>query len=221
MPDHTVPTQPVGEPVFQALDGTELKRIILAEVQRSLDNDAHFKRHLTYPLVSFAFSVVISAYPMEPPEFQVQGRAKYQRASVPADVEPEVIAVKGELNIDAPAEGGLAPDEARERANIATTEPTRVPVGKGAVSVVDQQVAPTGGTTQEKIEDAAALASGSPSPSQLKRLADQRNPARNNQPPRNRAGASPNFARSVNLTTRAEPGNDGTARVDENIMGNK
>ena len=217
--------------VFQALDGTELKSIIKSEIAKALDANSKFARHLTYPLVSFAFSVVVSAYPMDPPEFKVDGKARYERAAVPDGVEPEVISTRGELNIDAPADGGLAPDEARESAGLPVTSPTRVPLGRGGSTTVD--AAPTGSalpvSVEPEPEGAAALASGQAMPSQMKRLAAQRSgggggaaepakptPVTNATAPRNRAGASPSFARSVDLRTKVNP--DGV-KIDTNIKG--
>ncbi len=143
-----------------------------------------------------------------------------------------------------PQEGGLAPDEARERGGLPLPERKHVSVGKGAASITSD--VPNYGTATEipkfdpsspaadvaeKIDprdlvyDPVAVASGQASPSRM-RPATARNP--NPTAPtgpnvlKNRAGSSPNFARSVDLKTRASGDSDeGVARVDENIIGAK
>lgn len=212
MPNNLTQTPSTADRVFQAIDGTELRRIILAEIERVIDLDPKFKRHLTYPIFSFSFNIAISAYPMEPAEFKVVG--KYKRvvpgAELPPDDTPfDIIKVAGELNVDAPAEGGLAPDEARERAGIPVTTPTRASVGKSGQIVVDQASMPP----TPILDDAAVLASGTPSPNQMERLRHERAGGNTGQP-KNRPEASPRFARSVDLANNAAP--DG-ARVDDNI----
>jgi hypothetical protein len=219
VPNNLTNQQSTAERVFQAIDGTELRKIILAEIDRAMEQDSKFKRHLTYPVFSFAYNIVISAYPMEPAEFKVAG--KYKRVSagaeIPTDVEPESIKVAGELNVDAPAEGGLAPDEARERAGLAVPTPTRAQVGKGAQVTVDEgRLASPPDDAADTVEDPAALASGTPTPTQMQRLQKQRDGQGGKAEPHNRPEASPRFARSVNLKTPAEP--DG-ARVDDNVTG--
>ncbi len=97
-----------SDKLFQAIDGTELRQLILVEIAHKIDNDMRFRRHLTYPLVSFAFNIVVSAYPMEPPEFKVSGKVPYKRAVLPTDGEPEVITVKGRAEYRRAPAGGRA-----------------------------------------------------------------------------------------------------------------
>jgi hypothetical protein len=226
LPNNTVAQQSGDKRPFQAIDGSELRRIILAEVERAIEADQKFRRHLTYPVFSFAFNIVIHAYPMEPPEFNVEGR--YRRAPESGEIpkgDPDRIELEGRLDVDAPAPGGLAPDEARERANIPVPMPAHAPLGKSGTMTVDEPQTKASEKREDKLDDPAAIASGQTSPTAAKRLAEERkggvkppspspppSPAPNE--PRNRPGSSPNFARSVDLATRAAP--DGT-RVDDNI----
>jgi len=209
--------------VFQAIDGYELAHIIGKEIERQCLTHPQFRKHLTYPLCSFAANIVVTAYPMDPGEFALKARGEFRRASasaLAADAKPEIVTVAAELNIDAPAEGGLAPDEARVRVGLPVTAPTKVP--GGTADLADATL-----SKQPEMEDPAVIASSTPSQRQQKALADQRNPRQtkvdgdaagpSSSVPKNRAGASPNFARSINLTTRAEPGGEGNVRIDENV----
>lgn len=208
--------------VFQAISGTELAEIIGREITRQCLALPQFRHHLTYPLCSFAANIVVTAYPMDPGEFQVKAKGEFKcaaAAKLPADAKPEIVTVAAELNIDAPAEGGLAPDEARARVGLPVSAPTRTPTG-----TVDAPDA-----TLSKTEDPAVIASATPSQRQAKALADQRHqpsqpsqppPQTNSSVPRNRAGASPRMARSVDLTTAATE-DAPSVRVDENVLGGK
>lgn len=224
MPNNLTNTPSTAPRVFNAVNGTELKAIILAEIKRMLDEDSRFATHLTYPVFSFAFHIKLARYPGEPRELEVEGR--YRRVTtedIPTG-EPEQLDLKGSLAVDAPAEGGLAPDEARERAGLPVTVPTRVPVGKSGVSTVDAAPATSEKKPTVNImdDDPAVLAGGHPSANAVKRLENERKglnadgSPRDKKPaePKNRPEASPNFARSVDLQTRVNP--DG-ARVDDNI----
>lgn len=233
MPDNDISSSQSPKPrsaatlprVFQAITGEELRQLIVKEIEMKMDQDPHFQRHLTYPLVSFAFRVNISAYPMEPPEIELKGKARYHRSHPSDDKkfmeevearEPEKVVVAGELNIDAPAEGGLAPDEARERAGLPVTSPQRVSVSRNLVTAADVVTIPPRApdTTLEAVQSGLGTA-------EAERLAKHRAQQAElaAQPVRNRPGASPNFARSVDLQTRVNPDTDqpGVARVEDNI----
>lgn len=207
LPNNLTSQQSSQERPFQAIDGTELKRIILSEISKQMDKDSKFLRHLTYPVFSFAFNIVIHAYPMEPPEFNVEGR--YRRAPAAGEIpkgDPEHIELEGRLDVDAPAEGGLAPDQARERAGLSVPMPAHAQLGKSGTMTVDSRE-PMPDLGDKPRTDPATIASGQVSAEDAARL-------RRSREPKNRPGASPNFARSVDLATRAAP--EG-ARVDDNI----
>ena len=124
MPNSTAPPR-----VFQALNGAELKDIILKKIAQEFDANPRFRPHLTFPLVSFGFRVHITAYPMEPPSIDVAGTGKVgDQEGVDLDhpVESEMM---GSVHIDAPRDGGLTPDEAREQADLPVTRPEIVSHG--------------------------------------------------------------------------------------------
>lgn len=215
MPNNLTSQQSSQERPFQAIDGTELKAIVLAEIAKVMDKDSKFLRHLTYPVFSFAFNIVIHAYPMEPPEFNVEGR--YRRAPAADEIapkgDPERIELEGRLDVDAPAEGGLAPDQARERAGLPVPMPAHASLGKSGTMTVDSRLPPMpiddrpSTAPVPPVADGAVIAGGQVSAADAARL-------RKSREPHNRPGASPNFARSVDLATRAAP--EGP-RVDDNI----
>lgn len=57
--------------LWNALDGRELKRAIVREVEDMLDADDRFVANVTYPKVSFSVSVNLKVYPREPESFTV------------------------------------------------------------------------------------------------------------------------------------------------------
>lgn len=214
--------------VFQAINGAELADIIANEIKRACLVDAHFRAHLTYPLVSFAANIVVTAYPMDPGEFLLKTKGEFRRASasaLAADAKPEVVTLAAELNIDAQNpggpemnNGGLTADEARAHAGLPVTAPTTIRIGAGqstTADVPDPTLAASANTPRPATKPASASTPASvPTPAPA--------PASKSAPPRNRAGASPNFARSVDLTTHpTEAEGVQSVRVDENMRGGK
>lgn len=51
--------------VFNALSGTELKKAILAELDKEMDLSGEFRSHVTYPWVKFDANIKILSYPKQ------------------------------------------------------------------------------------------------------------------------------------------------------------
>ena len=60
---------------FTALNGLEVKRAILADIQRQLDMDFHFGQHLSYAAISWKWKLAIDAYPKEIGKFEANAGA--------------------------------------------------------------------------------------------------------------------------------------------------
>lgn len=60
---------------FTALNGVEIKKAILADIQRQLDMDYHFGQHLSYAAISWRGKIAIDAYPKEIGKFEVNAGA--------------------------------------------------------------------------------------------------------------------------------------------------
>jgi hypothetical protein len=48
--------------VYSAIDGTELKEIILQELRKQMEEDTDFRQHIAYPQVRFTFRLDIEVY---------------------------------------------------------------------------------------------------------------------------------------------------------------
>lgn len=66
---------------FTALNGIEIKKAILADVQRQLDADYHFAQHLSYAAISWKWKLAVDAYPKEIGKFEAQAGATLHPAT--------------------------------------------------------------------------------------------------------------------------------------------
>ncbi|HEY0800684.1 MAG TPA: hypothetical protein VGD54_07560 [Steroidobacteraceae bacterium] len=120
----------MGAPVvrpFNALSGTEIRDALLSQIKRGLDNDHHFRHHLTYPVVTWAYKAVIRAYPHDPAEFAVElsGTILAPGAEMPAEDAPFIeIEISGDSNVTAPY--GQTADAVRREAGIPVPTPRSV-----------------------------------------------------------------------------------------------
>lgn len=71
-------------PQFTALNGIELKKVILARIEQELDDSGRFQQNLAYPWLKWSASVSLTSYPQAPME----------------DEPKEIIQVKEELGDD-------------------------------------------------------------------------------------------------------------------------
>src|SRR5260370_12324949 len=69
--------------VFNALNGIELKKLILTEVQKRLDNDGDFRVNLSYPIVSWEWELTVRVYPRDPAEFVVKAAGAVETVGPP------------------------------------------------------------------------------------------------------------------------------------------
>lgn len=124
---------------FNALNGLELKKILLKEIERHLDNDFHFRQNVAYPLISWAWKLSANVYPGEPPNFEVniadkQIRAAGAEAFVPQD-DPVQVDIGASRDVTAPA--GESVDSVRREANLPVPSPRAVRGPGGQRMVVD------------------------------------------------------------------------------------
>lgn len=126
--------------LFNALNGQELKKIIMQQVEKAIDEDFHFRRHLTYPIVSFDWKLLVSAYPLQPPEFKIGAEhdvvAAPEGEEIPAPTpeQIETFELDGSRKIE-------APDAAREESGQPIPAPTLVG-RKGEQVVVERPFEP-------------------------------------------------------------------------------
>jgi hypothetical protein len=113
--------------IFNALNGAEVKQIILADIDKAMDGDQQFQKHLTYPQVEWTWKLTVKAYPSEPPQFGAEAAGE---GTVKA-TEPEIVVLEGgravtksDQNPDA-----QAPDDVRREAGVPVSMPTKTPGG--------------------------------------------------------------------------------------------
>ena len=124
-----------GQRIFNALNGHEIKKIVLAQIKAEMDGNYRLKTHLTYPKIKFKWSLEIEAYPLEPPTFALstegehvaqvgdaEGNEKDRKPYVPTMDAETILSTSGEMDNIVP------PDKAREDTGLqvpATTEGAR------------------------------------------------------------------------------------------------
>jgi len=110
--------------LFNALNGAEVKEIILADIRRAMEDDMQFQKHLTYPKVEWTWQLTVKASPTEPPQFrqQAEGEITVKQA------EPEVTVLSGGRSVTKSAEqaDAQAPDEARRDGGLPVPSPTKI-----------------------------------------------------------------------------------------------
>lgn len=146
---------------FNALNGEEVKNVILTTIKNHLDADSRFKKHLAYPQIAWRFALAIDAYPMEPSKIELNigpQTVKAPGAELLVDDSFISIDIKGGQNVNAPAEGGISSDAARREAGLPVPAPTAVRGGPGpgrvTVDVPDatpKLTAPTGPDSQREV----------------------------------------------------------------------
>jgi hypothetical protein len=135
--------------VFNALNGSELKKILMNEIERALDADPDFRPHLTFPMVRWSWKLEMRVYPRDPEGKSVEAsgevlQAERQPDGTTIDFNPEgkasdrVVISTPERIIDTPdvarEEEGLAVPEAISSMGSQPNFARRVEVGKGAKS---------------------------------------------------------------------------------------
>jgi hypothetical protein len=137
--------------VFNALNGEELKQLLLRDVQRVLSQDSELQRHLTFPKVSWTITVDLKIYPRTPADKQIVVLGGIEQVTLPGGAPVDTLPERGEpvptgdplsetLTNESPEIGEhVGPDALREEAGIPTasappqiTWARRVEVGTGA-----------------------------------------------------------------------------------------
>lgn len=110
--------------IHNALSGTELKQAILADIKAALDADSRFEGHLTFPVVTWGWSMDLEAYPVSESLMRVKTSGEIRNEDLIASIKnsspPVVAIIKGNRKI---GQDGQAPDEVRAQ----TGQPVTVP----------------------------------------------------------------------------------------------
>lgn len=107
--------------LFNAINGIELKQMILKQVEEQLSKDRCFRQHLAYPIVEWQWQLKIKAYPGDQPEVELQHSQKIQqideqtkKAVEPSpSAKPIEIKRAGEVSVE--GKDGIPADQAREQ----------------------------------------------------------------------------------------------------------
>ena len=115
---------------YNALNGQELKKIVLAEVERAIDNSGLFHISRTFPVVDWSWNLKIKAYPQEPAEEEIGLSRREAVAPVPdhgQTVEEELKGGREEVG------KAVAPDAVRTEEKLPVPKPQERP----GVGIVD------------------------------------------------------------------------------------
>jgi len=115
--------------VFNALDGSEVKAIVLREIEAAMSANEQFGKHLTYPLVEWTWEIRVKAHAQENGEF---GAASEFTTAV-KHVEPVALVLSGTRRVTrmTPEDPGdkQTPDQARADAGLPVPEVVGTPLG--------------------------------------------------------------------------------------------
>jgi hypothetical protein len=108
---------------FSALNGVEVRKLILAKIEKDLEADPRFEQHLTFPVVAWESITTIEYYPgpEEPIKFVSKGKIRAKGAESlqtpenPAEV--DVITTKVSVDAENP------PDKIRAEHGLEVPEP--------------------------------------------------------------------------------------------------
>jgi hypothetical protein len=117
--------------IFHALNGAELKKIILDEIATNMSRDTDFGQHLTYMQVEYEFVLTLKLTPREAQDKVMRvegGRAEHDEdtklpviAATPRD--PRIISIQSSRVIDLKE---TPPDKLREEAGLQVPQPQMV-----------------------------------------------------------------------------------------------
>ena len=126
--------------VFNAFNGTEMKKSILADVARVLEQDTELMPHLTFPKVSYKVTIDMDIYPRTPAEKQIVAEGDITQV----DDKAVPLAHQGDAHIHETLTSERSidmPDATREELGIVTPVAApqiqfarRAEVGKGSES---------------------------------------------------------------------------------------
>lgn len=115
--------------LFNALDGSEVKAIVLREIETAMDLNEQFGKHLTYPLVEWQWEIRVKAHAQENGQFGAEG----ELATAVKHIEPIALVLTGGRKVtrmsESDPEERQAPDQARAEAGLPVLELTDTPLG--------------------------------------------------------------------------------------------
>lgn len=116
--------------VFNAIDGEELRKIILRDLDKELSMDGDFRQHVTYPVVEWTWKLTMKVISRDKPvERDLSGKIIQADPEtklsivIPDDEKPRVLSVQSSRAIGEK----VAPDKVREQAKMPVSVPTKVP----------------------------------------------------------------------------------------------
>lgn len=114
--------QPERQPVFNALNGVELRKYILSQIEKKLEASNEFPEGLTFPWVKW--SVTVLSYPQQDvnddPKFKFSGEDGTKPPVKEDEPDPEPIVIDLSEIVD-------TPDKARVESNQPVPTPTPGP----------------------------------------------------------------------------------------------
>jgi hypothetical protein len=111
--------------LFNALTGEELKKVILAAVERKLESDHRFRANITYPILKFDLQFKLECYPLDPPLAEIHLGESYE---APLELEAQ-LGEKQTLEFGLRADVD-APDALREGFGLPVPKPRVGPGGQ-------------------------------------------------------------------------------------------
>jgi hypothetical protein len=104
--------------VYNALQGDEVKKIILREVEQAFNEVADFRPSVAFPVLRWQWNLKIDCYPRDPQNIEIQKTG----AHVATDATDEELTSTQPIELSGQnavgAAGMLAPDQAREEAGL-------------------------------------------------------------------------------------------------------
>jgi hypothetical protein len=121
--------------VFNALNGNEIKRVLMADFERVLNQDSEFQPHLTFPRVSWRITIEMDIYPRTPSTKVIEATGDVTEhaleAAQPAYVAEGLAGVRETLTSEERRVD--APDQVREEMNIpASSAPPQITFARRA-----------------------------------------------------------------------------------------
>ena len=87
---------------FNAINGDELRKLIVNDTTRTLAADPQYAKSASYVEATYRFNIVVEAYPMEPPSFTVAQEPKTVRGSMNGEKLRDIVVndITNQLNAD-------------------------------------------------------------------------------------------------------------------------
>ena len=153
-------------PQFTALNGLEVKKALLKEIERHLNADTRFSQHLTYARLMWKWKFASNAYPDEIGEIRIELEGEIPPRAVQRpiadDEEPTQIDMAGGTTVASPV-AGVSADQVRRDAGLPIPTPRTVRGIDGArMTVDDVQVPKPARESQEEGGDTPQVVTNKP-----------------------------------------------------------